>query len=297
MSIVSFMNMKGGVGKTTICVNIAYTLAVQFKKKVLIIDMDPQFNASQYVLRVLRGTDHTTFYDEQKKQSKTIYSLYGRPKKDETKPEDEVTSIFNSKKINDSHLRIDYSISINDNLDIILGDIKLIELQITQKSGIEKILERYITINQFRKKYDFIFIDSPPTYSFFFISSYLSCDTYVLPVKPDYLSSTGIALLAKAEESIVETHGKQVKPLGIIYTLIDPRNNLHKPVMENIKDSVGEENIFQSQMRYLKAIPEGLNKQKFMFDIHDQDIRKEIISLTEEFLSRINKREKEGYHE
>ena len=50
--VISFMNMKGGVCKTTLCVNIANTLATHFKEKVLLIDMDPQFNASQYILSI-----------------------------------------------------------------------------------------------------------------------------------------------------------------------------------------------------------------------------------------------------
>ncbi|PGQ52697.1 ParA family protein [Bacillus cereus] len=288
MPIISFMNMKGGVGKTTLCVNIANTIATHFKKRVLIIDMDPQFNASQYILRVVHGKEHTNIYEQQKAAGKTIYHLYDKPQTSSSNQKEEVNSIFNSKRIDDSHLKKDYSINVKENLDIILGDIKLIELQITQKSGIEKVLERYISLNNLQDKYHYILIDSPPTYSFFFISSYLSCDTYVLPVKPDYLSSTGIALLGKAEESIIDTYGRKVNPLGIIYTLIDPRNNLHVPVKENIGNTIGEQNIFQSEMRYLKSVPEGLNERKFMLDIHEKDISKEILSLTEEFIARLN---------
>ncbi|MFD0768887.1 ParA family protein [Bacillus sp. CGMCC 1.60114] len=288
MAIISFMNMKGGVGKTTLCVNIANTLATHFKKKVLIIDLDPQFNASQYILRVVHGENHTNVYEQQRTAGKTIYHLYAKPQTPSSTPNEEVNSIFNSKRIDDSHLKRDYSTNVKENLDILLGDIKLIELQITQKSGIEKVLERYIDLNNLRDKYEYILIDSPPTYSFFFISSYLSCDTYVLPVKPDYLSSTGIALLGRAEESIIDTHGRKVNPLGIIYTLIDPRNNLHVPVKENIGERIGEQNIFQTEMRYLKAVPEGLNEKRFMLDIQDNDISKEIISLTEEFIARLN---------
>lgn len=288
MPIISFMNMKGGVGKTTLCVNIANTLAKHFKKKVLIIDMDPQFNASQYILRVIHGEDHTKLYEQQRESGKTIYNLYHKPQTPSPKQTEEVNNIFNAKRIDDSHLKKDYSTSIYENLDVILGDIRLIELQITQKSGIENVLERYITLNNLRDKYEYILIDSPPTYSFFFISSYLSCDTYVLPVKPDYLSSTGISLLSRAEQSIIDTHGRKVSPLGIIYTLIDPRNNLHVPVKKNIGDTIGQKNIFQSEMRYLKAVPEGLSEQRFMLDIHENDISKEIISLTEEFIARLN---------
>lgn len=287
--IISFMNMKGGVGKTTLCVNIANTLATHFDKKVLLIDMDPQFNASQYALRVIYGKEHTNVYDQHKKEGKTIFSIYKKIDNNQKEKEDIQKSIFHTKSINDGHLRKNYSINLKENFDIILGDIDLIELQITQKSGIEQVLEKYIELNEFKENYDYIFIDSPPTYSFFFISSYRSCDTYILPVKPDYLSANGITLLGRAEDAIVETLGKKVNPLGIIYTLIDPRNSLHIPVQESIKKNIGSENIFKHEMRYLKKIPEGLDKQKFMLDIEDQDIAKDIRLITEEFLTRINK--------
>ncbi|WP_369902426.1 ParA family protein [Bacillus manliponensis] len=286
-NVVAFMNMKGGVSKTTLCVNIANTLATHFDKKVLLIDMDPQFNATQYVFRVLYGENHITKYDSYKKEHKTIYQLYNSENVSKNEEEEDLNSIFNTKKVNDGHLRVDYTVNVKKNFDMILGDIELIELQITQKSGIEKVLDRYIELNNLRERYDYILIDSPPTYSFFFISSYLCCDTYMLPVKPDYLSSLGISLLARARKSILDSHGKEAPSLGIIYTLIDPRNNLHVPVQDNIKKSIDSKNIFRNELRYLKSIPEGMRTGRFMLDIDEQDISREIIGITEEFIGRL----------
>lgn len=285
--VVSFMNMKGGVSKTTLCVNIADTLATYYKKKVLLIDMDPQFNATQYVFRVLYGDNHIEEYDKYKKQQKTIYQLYNVENSTKQDEKEDLNSIFNGKRVNDGYLKMDYIVNVKENFDMILGDIELIELQITQKSGIEKILERYIELNNLRDKYDYILIDSPPTYSFFFISSYLCCDTYILPVKPDYLSSLGISLLARARDSIMSTHGKEASSLGIVYTLIDPRNNLHVPVKENIVSTIDEKNIFKNELRYLKSIPEGMRTGRFMLDIDEQDISNEIKRITEEFIGRL----------
>ncbi len=290
MTIISFMNMKGGVGKTTLCVNIANTLSTYSKEKVLLIDMDPQFNSSQYVLRVLHGKDHVKKYAEYKKQGKTIYSLY----EDTHKPHGPITesknTLFNTKKIDDSHLKKDYTVNVKKNFDMLLGDIDLLNLEINQKSGVESVLAKYLELSGLKSKYKYILIDSPPTYSVFFISSYITCDAYVLPVKPDYLSSTGIALMERAEGSIMNTFGIEKVALGVIYTLIDPRNQLHIPVQEDIEMEIGAKNIFKHELKYIKAIPEGLSTGKFMLDIPDYKTDSTIKSMTEELILKIQEK-------
>ncbi len=291
MPIISFMNMKGGVGKTTLCVNIANAIATYLKEPVLVIDMDPQFNATQYVLRVLHSEDHVKKYDEYKKQGKTIYNIYKEPDKKEKPTESEASrALFNVNKIDDSHLKKDYTVNVKENFDMLFGDVDLLELQIAQKSGVESVLSKHIELAGLKAKYKYILIDSPPTYSVFFISSYLSCDGYVLPVKPDYLSSTGIALMHRAEDSIMQTFGEKKVALGIIYTLIDPRNQLHTPVQQNIVQDVGKENIFNTELKYIKAVPDGLRTGDFMLDIHENDLSKSIKLLTEELEQKVNNR-------
>lgn len=70
--VISFINMKGGVGKTTLTINIAYTLVKEFHKRVLVIDMDPQFNATQALMTKFRSID---FYQKLLKTGPTIANL------------------------------------------------------------------------------------------------------------------------------------------------------------------------------------------------------------------------------
>ena len=138
--VISFMNMKGGVCKTTLCVNIANTLATHFKEKVLLIDMDPQFNASQYILSITEN-DYMNKYKDYKEDRKTIYYLYndnGRQVEQDSHSISNVGALFNSNNLEEPYLKDDYIINIKENFDMILGDIDLIELQITQKEGITK---------------------------------------------------------------------------------------------------------------------------------------------------------------
>lgn len=286
---VSFMNMKGGVCKTTLCVNIANTLSKAYGKKVLLIDMDPQFNATQYILGITEE-NYMEKYDTLKKSRKTIYYLYDDKGRDHKNNSDEskVGSLFNSNNPTDPYLKDDYIINIKENFDIIAGDINLIELQITQKDGITKRLNRYIDYKSLKTKYDYILIDCAPTYSFYFISAYMASDTYVIPLKPDYVSSLGLSLLQKAINSI-EVDNKKVNSCGIIYTLIDPRNNLHKPVIEDIESAIGEKNIFKERLKYFTDIPRGVSEKKFMLDISNNSIDDSIKLITEEFMGRVGK--------
>lgn len=286
--VVSFMNMKGGVCKTTLCVNIADTLATNFKQRVLLIDMDPQFNASQYVLSITEE-DYMKKYTDLKKNRKTIYYLYN-DKDRQVQPNKEndlkVGTLFNSNSIDEPYLKEDYIVNIKENFDMIVGDIDLIELQITQKEGITKRLDRYIKQKKLRDEYKYILIDCAPTYSFYFVSAYLASDTYTIPLKPDYVSSLGLSLLQKAVNSI-ETDNEKINSCGVIYTLIDMRNKLHEPVIEEINAVVGTDNIFTNQLKYLIDIPRGVSENKFMLDIRNNGIDTSIKSITEEFIGRV----------
>ncbi len=291
--VISFMNMKGGVCKTTLCVNIANTLATTYKEKVLVIDMDPQFNATQYVLGITED-DYMKKYKEFKNSRKTIYYLYDDKNRERhfnegSELKKEVGSLFNSNNLTEPYLKDDYIIKVKDNFHMIVGDIDLIELQITQKDGISKRLKRYIEYKRLREDYKYILIDCAPTYSFYFISAYLASDTYIIPLKPDYVSSLGLSLLKKAVDSI-ENDNKVINSCGVIYTLIDTRNKLHEPVIEEIEKSIGIDNIFAEKIKYFTDIPRGVSDRKFMLDITNNDISKTIKSITEEFIGRVGGR-------
>lgn len=291
--IISFMNMKGGVCKTTLCANIANTLATVYKEKVLVIDMDPQFNATQYVLGITED-NYMEKYKEFKNGRKTIYYLYDDKNRDansikEAEFKKQVGSLFNSNDITEPYLKDDYIIKVKENFDMIVGDIDLIELQITQKDGISKRLKRYIEFKNLREKYKYILIDCAPTYSFYFISAYLASDTYIIPLKPDYVSSLGLALLKKAVDSI-ENENKVINSCGVIYTLIDTRNKLHEPVIEDIESSIGKDNVFSETIKYFTDIPRGISDGKFMLDISNNGIDTTIKLITEEFISRVGER-------
>ncbi len=283
--VVSFMNMKGGVGKTTLCINIANTLSSHFKKKVLLIDMDPQFNATQSVLSIVND-DYMKFYDSTKKDKKTIYYLFSDGHRNlETKnSKNDTSTLFNSNNRKELYLVDEYSIEVKENFDMILGDIDLIELQIIQKEGIENRLDKYINTNHLNQTYDYILIDCPPTYSSFLTSSYRASDTYIIPVKPDFVSSLGLSLLTKAINSI--ENAKNLNSSGIIFTMTD-NSSTTKKIIDEIKTDCNEKNVFSTSIKSYSTIKNAIGKRKFMLDIEQNNIKESIIKITEEFINRM----------
>ncbi|MCX0367302.1 ParA family protein, partial [Clostridium perfringens] len=157
-NVISFMNMKGGVGKTTVCINIAGKLA-SIGKKVLIIDMDPQMNASQYLL-------NTSELENIVKGKRTIYTLY------RGLLEDDYSSIAGENENEHSEENhIEIINKVRDNLDIICGDLNMTKVK--EDSGtVSDTLNLFITSNKLKDNYDFIFIDCPPTHSIYTISAF-----------------------------------------------------------------------------------------------------------------------------
>lgn len=283
--VVSFMNMKGGVGKTTLCINIANTLSSYFKKNVLLIDMDPQFNATQSILSIVKD-DYMQFYNSTKDNKETIYYLFSdNHRNSETKnPKNDTSTLFNSNNRTEPYLEDMYIINIKEKFDMILGDIDLIELQITQKEGIENRLDRYIKIKKLKDTYDYILIDCPPTYSSFLTSSYRASDTYIIPVKPDFVSSLGLSLLTKAINSIENT--ENLNSSGIVFTMTG-KSSATKKIIKEIKMDCGEKNIFNTDIKDYDTIKNAVGKRKFMLDIEQSNIKNSIIKITEEFINRM----------
>jgi len=278
--VISVINMKGGVGKTTLTVNLAYTLFKEHEKNVLVIDIDPQFNSTQYLMGQKKYVDYL-----KSDSNKTIYSIF----KDSTL---EGPSTVRDRNIKNKVQKVtleNVTVRIKDNknhLDLIPSTLQLMELG-TSKRGTENRLKRFVS--KIKKAYDIILIDCPPTLSIFTLSAYLASDAYIVPIKPDHLSSIGLPLLERAIAEYEEDHDKRLEFLGIIFTMVDLRTNLMKTTMEQIRESYGEY-VFDNVMRRSIAIAEAVRSNSPIIDYskaidygHDEDIK----GITEEFLDRL----------
>lgn len=205
-AVVSFINMKGGVGKTTLCVGIAEYLANYLDKRILVIDIDPQFNATQSLLNKYSRVEE--YINNLQPNKRTIRRIFETP-----------TSVLEQAKIVQVE---DVVTNIAPNLDMILGDINIIFDTSQEAIRIHKI-KRFITDNNLKSRYDYIFIDSPPTISLFTDAALVASDYYLVPVKIDHYSVLGATSLISVIGNLQHNHNPDIQNMGFLYTNTDEK--------------------------------------------------------------------------
>jgi chromosome partitioning protein len=220
--IVSFINLKGGVGKTTLTVNIASVLAKINGKKVLVIDLDPQTNAT---VSLISQTDWQNINDIKKQ---TLFHL------------------FNDKLNNLKDFDLDKAIIKNvggiKNLDLIPSSLNLVEIQdriieIGSKSFVSHIDVLKTELAPIVDKYDYILIDCPPNLGAITLNGIIMSDYYVIPTTPDILSKIGISLISNRINTFKKVRKDcMIKLAGIVFTKVDYRTNLHASTQFEMRD-------------------------------------------------------------
>lgn len=250
MPVISFANMKGGVGKTTLCVNLAFEL-FQRGNKVLLVDNDPQFNASTALLKPQQYINSVI-----KDGSKSIYDIYEHPprtlKKKKKKIEPQKYFIRTWYKVTNPDIR----------LDLLPSRIELYET-LRNPSHKEYLLDKFL--NTYAKDYDYIFIDCPPTPSILTLSAFAASDYVLIPVKPDYFATLGLPqFLGTLDQFKSDLHDQHdIKPLGIVFTDVpraitpDEQDAMDRVILE-ISNLDEEIPIFESTLSHLKVFQKTL---------------------------------------
>lgn len=265
------MNMKGGVGKTTICVNIAGSLAMM-DKKVLIIDMDPQMNTSQYLLT-------PNLLEQQLTSTRTVYGLY---KKEFEQP----IPVFSGEETPDEAVDDEAKLIFNvrNNLDLLCGDLNM--TRVNDRNGtISDYLDFFIKNNNLRDRYDFIFIDCPPTDSFYTTSAQKASNFYILVIKPDYLSTIGLDLFNNSIKSYNarRTQDTKVHQLGIVVNMFQRGNEYQAKKIEQVKNINKFTTVFNTNLYNKPNIAKNSETQKLMYET--PGCKQSIQHLTKEFLN------------
>lgn len=212
--------MKGGVGKTTITVGIAYELARSFGKNVLIIDIDPQTNATLLVMKEKK-------YRKVDIAHKTIADLLTASKRG-LMGEQEKTQIV------DIIVSNPWNIS-KGKMDLIPSSIRLFEAKriLASMPYSEKFLEK--TLKSIPNlPYDFCIIDSPPDFDELVIAALGASDYYIIPVRPDYMSQQGLIVLKNKLSEIKDHINCQL--LGYVLNLIPTtRSIFHKKIAQELE--------------------------------------------------------------
>ena len=237
-TVISFINLKGGVGKTTCCANIAGEFARE-NRKVLVIDADPQANISTLLMGVNRYQDKFGF-DERNVEivRETIYQIFLDAIKEE---ENEKLFDFDSAIIKSVVRKVVQGRESRplNHLDLLPSTYHLMQLEqqiVNYVRSRYAILNRYI--QQIKPKYDLILIDCPPNIFTTTHNSLYASDYYIIPVIPDFLSISGVPLLVNSLNKTIaikeEERNETVKLAGILINLYDKRINIHKQGIRRI---------------------------------------------------------------
>lgn len=272
--VVSFINMKGGVGKTTLCIGIGEYLANSCDKNILFIDLDPQFNTTQSLMN--EYDQEELYLNDYSPNNKTIKKLFETPANISAKPKmPEMNEIV---------------IKLNEKIDIIPGTINLIFEDNNKNASTSKRVKKFISDNNLRDKYEFILIDCPPTISLYTDAALIASDFYVIPNRIDRYSILGITLLNQVVERLAYEESLTIKPLGIVYTMMEKIISQKTTQLIDTFEStdvVKKMGLFKTRTHYVKDLLVGLQGN---ISSHYKKSREDMSDLCKEFVGRL-----EGY--
>lgn len=245
--------MKGGVGKSTLTANLAWEIATAPRdRRVLVIDLDPQFNCSQYLVGVDRmeriiTNGQATVWDV----FEQLTSVPGRPRKD-LNPVEAVTKVYGPQHSSGS-------------IDLMPSRLELSQT-LRNPTGKEQLLK--LAIDEFEDQYDLILIDCAPTESVLTTAAYLVADQILVPVRPEFLSTIGLPLLEQSiNEFDVRYRGNSPSVLGIVFNSMSdysPEETTSKDEVRRVALRSGWP-VFDAEVNYSRSYPKSAREGSPIF--------------------------------
>lgn len=294
--IISLINLKGGVGKTTTTVALAEFLTFEKRKKVLVIDLDPQTNATVMLI-------NQEVWKKANDECRTIHQMF-LDKLERTNKFDIEASIIKNVSSVSGGIR---------NLDLLPSSIDLLEVQdripmINQLNSFAEspitVLAAYLT-QEIIDRYDYVLIDCPPNLGAITLNGIFLSDYYLIPVVADILSTYGIPQIndriSKVAENIKSINRSyNIKPLGIVITKYRIQSRMHRETRSDlisrsklpVTDKRYVPDVFEDYVKETTRVSEATDidtdistlKQKYGYN---QEIYEAYLGITNEFISRV----------
>jgi len=252
-SILSFINQKGGVGKTTSAVNVALSLAVS-EVRTLLIDLDPQSNATTGLSSLFKDL------------SGSVYDI-----------------LVKDIKVSDAINKTSFS-----HLDIIPSTNHLVGAEVELVSILAREYQLKKSLENLKNKYDIIIIDCPPSLGLLTINALTASNSLIIPIQCEYYALEGLGQLLNTIRLVQQHLNKNLKIAGVIMTMFDSRLNLSNQVVEEV-DGFFKDKLFKTIIHRNVRLSEApsFGKPVLLYDANSKGAQN-YLSLTEEILKRVS---------
>ena len=250
--ILSLVNQKGGVGKTTSSVNIAVSMAAA-EIRTLLIDFDPQANATTGVSNLI------------KKNNYTIYDV-----------------LMRGTDINKALISTKF-----DHLDVIISENDLVGAEIELVNVMAREYQLKSLIKKLKRKYEYIIVDCPPSLGLLTINALAASNAVLIPIQCEYYALEGLGQLLNTIRLVQKHINPKLSIAGVLLTMYDSRLNLSKEVADEVREYF-EEKLFNTVIHRNVRLGEApsFGKPALLYDANSTGAQN-YLSLVEELLNRV----------
>jgi chromosome partitioning protein len=250
--ILSLVNQKGGVGKTTSSVNIAVSMAAA-EIRTLLIDFDPQANATTGVSNLIKKNNHT------------IYDV-----------------LMRGTDINKALIPTQF-----DHLDVIISENDLVGAEIELVNVMAREYQLKSLIKKLKRKYEYIIVDCPPSLGLLTINALAASNSVLIPIQCEYYALEGLGQLLNTIRLVQKHINPKLSIAGVLLTMYDSRLNLSKEVADEVREYF-EEKLFNTVIHRNVRLGEApsFGKPALLYDANSTGAQN-YLSLVEELLNRV----------
>ena len=250
--ILSLVNQKGGVGKTTSSVNIAVSMAAA-EIRTLLIDFDPQANATTGVSNLIKKNNHT------------IYDV-----------------LMRGININKALISTQF-----DHLDVIISENDLVGAEIELVNVMAREYQLKSLIKKLKRKYEYIIVDCPPSLGLLTINALAASNAVLIPIQCEYYALEGLGQLLNTIRLVQKHINPKLSIAGVLLTMYDSRLNLSKEVADEVREYF-EEKLFNTVIHRNVRLGEApsFGKPALLYDANSTGAQN-YLSLVEELLNRV----------